>query len=245
MGNAQSNFYNTQQNFMNDILQSNQQNCVSTTVDTTDNNIVIVNGSTINGNFAGVTTTTNTDVTCLITSNMGNSISNILSSIASQANKAETDWFNDFTFDIGVNAFNVNQSVTNNISQLNQATCGANNTTSTSNNYVYVANSTVNGNFVGVSSSANASANCTMQNVMKNTTYNQAQAQATQSNTVIGTFGILAAIIAVVIVVLIIFGFLMVGGKAFSGQSGPQSAITSTMSPEDIELQNLVASLNK
>jgi len=239
MASTTSNTADIQQSFMNNITQQDQQNCLATTDNTANNNVVIVNGVNIGGDFTGVSLTTSTDASCLMVSNMEDSVSNILSASLSQTNKSETDMFNGFQITDDSNSFNITQSVTNNITQINQATCSANTTVSASNNYVYVTNTSVGGNFVGVTSDASSSANCSMTNIMKNTTYNQAQASASQSNTVEGMFAALvAAFVAVigliVFAVIIMFATGSIGyiGYSKSKTQTPESGQASTSSDD-------------
>lgn len=213
------------QNFMNNISQVDQQECIATVTDTANNNVVIVNGANIAGNFTGVSSTTSTDATCLMVSTMDTSVSNILSASLQQTNSTETDMFGDFSFSTSDNKFNITQSVTNNISQINEALCAANTVTSTDNNYVYVTNSRIGGDFVGVANTANASADCSMSNTMKVVTYNQAQASASQSNTTEGIFGAIvaafAAIIGLIIVgVIVLFATGAIGYVGYSAYTG-------------------------
>lgn len=239
MASGTSNNATVQQNFMNNITQQDQQNCIASTVNSANNNVIIVNGANIKGNFTGVSVTTSTDASCLMTSNMEDSISNILQATLSQTNTSETDWFNGFQFTADTNSFNVSQSVTNNITQINETTCAANTTVSASNNYIYVTNATVGGNFVGVTSNANATANCSMTNMMKNATYNQVQSNSSQSNTIEGMFvaifAAFAAIIGLVVIgVIILFATGSIGYVGYNGITAKQS--TQNLSPEDQEL---------
>ena len=222
------NIANIQQSFMNDITQNNQQSCQATVSNQANNNVVIVNGATVNGSFTGVTTNVSTDASCLMVSNMEDSVSNILSASLQQTNTTETDWFNGFSFDSNTNVFDITQSVTNNISQINQATCSANQVSSTSSNYIYLTNATIKGDFVGVSDTLTASASCSINNAMKNTTYNQAAAVANQTNTDKGMFvtmlGSFTGIIGLIIIVVIIL--FAVGAIGFVGYEAT-GAITS------------------
>lgn len=209
MGSASSNIANIQQSFINNITQVDQQNCIATVSSSANNNVVIINGANISGNFTGIADTTKTDASCLMVSSMENSISNILNATLQQTNTAETDWFNGFQFTSDTNSFNIVQSVTNNINQINEATCSASTIQSANNNYVYVTDATIGGNFVGVTESTSANANCSMTNIIKNSTYNQVQANATQSNVIkgmfvamIGAFAVIFVIIAIGVVVL-------------------------------------------
>ena len=245
MGTATTNIASIQQDFMNNITQQSQQSCLAVSTPSSNNNVVIVNGANIGGSFTGVSQTTTTDASCLIVSNMQNSISNILSATVNQTNTAETDWFNGFQFTADTNQFDLSQSVVNNISQINQTTCSANNSQSSNNNYVYLSNVNVGGDFVGVSTSSNASASCSMTNIMKNNTYNQAQANTTQSNTVKGMFVAMlasfAAIVGIIVVgVIILFAVGALGFVGYESSGSHKSSPpppSSQMSKEDQELQ--------
>lgn len=241
MASAVSNVADIQQQFMNNITQVSQQSCIATVTNQANNNVVIVNGTNIGGDFTGVSTTVSTDATCMMVSTLEDSVNSILQAILQQQNKSSTDWFNGFQITDDTNNFNINQSVVNNILQINESLCSANTTNSVSNNYVYVTNTTIGGNFVGVTDKADASANCTMTNTMKNVTYNQVQASASQSNIVQGIFGaILAAVFAVIAVITIgvimlfalsYFGFF--GGKKTQEQPTPEYPLI----PYDLPLE--------
>lgn len=224
MASSTSNIGRIQQNFMNNITQDDQQNCTSAANNTANNNTVIVNGAYIRGDFFGVSAATNTDASCLLVSNMQDSVSNILSATLTQTNKAQTDWFNGFQFTSETNEFDMSQSVTNNISQINQATCAANSIQSGSDNYIYF-RGTVDGNFVGVSSDASANSSCSIENTMKNTTYNQAQAQTNQNNLIQGVFAtFLAAFLAIVgIIVIAVIIMFSVGAIGMVGYNKASS----------------------
>jgi type IV secretory pathway VirB2 component (pilin) len=244
MASATTNIASIQQSFMNNITQVDQQNCIATVSNSANNNVIIVNGANIKGDFTGVSSTTSTDATCLMVSNMDGSISNILSATLQQTNTSQTDWFNGFQFTADTNSFNINQSITNNISQINEATCSANTTTSVSNNYVYVTNATIGGDFIGVTDTANASANCNMTNTMKSTTYNQAQASATQSNTIQGMFvamvAAFAAIIGIMVIgVIILFAVGSIGYVGYDVVKKPSQP--GELSPEQSEEQQIEA----
>jgi len=182
MGSNNSNSADIQQKFMTNILQENTEKCVNTVKDQTNGNTVIVTGSTVGGDFTGVQATTNTDFSCVLTSGMDANARNMLSSQIQQKNKTTTSLFGDFSFTNQNNSFDSLQQVTNNISLLSNSVCESNTAQSTNNNYVYVSDSKVNGNFVGVVSTTNAKADCTLNNAMKAATFQHAQASANQGN---------------------------------------------------------------
>ena len=201
---------------MNNIVQASQENCIAGSVQTADGNVVIANNITVDGNFTGVSEAASVDATCSMTSSMTDVVSNILSAIVKQTNKSETDWFDEiFGLDLK-NTFDISQSVTNKISQINQQTCQAQNTQSINSNYVYIPGGKIGGDFVGVSTVSNVSANCNIRNYMKNATYNQAQASGTQSNTAEGLFAVIGGIIITLLGILVLGAVLIFSGKAVS-----------------------------
>lgn len=231
-----TNIAKIQQDFMNDILQNDQQNCIAQQTQQATGNIIVVSGGVIDGDFIGVRQVQNTDASCLMVSNMQNTVENVLSATLQQTNQAVTDWFNDFSYTDETNIFDISQSITNNISQINEATCSASNIQAATNNYIYVPDTRVRGNFIGVSQDSNASANCSMTNMMKNATYNKAQASATQSNTTIGMFTAIAAVIAAIIGLMVISSIIYYSTGGF-GRRGTAAAATPQLTPEERELQ--------
>lgn len=220
MGSSQSNIANINQEFMNNITQASQQVCSASSVDTASGNVIIVTGANIGGNFTGIASTNASDASCSMTSSMTNSVENILSATIQQTNAADTGLFSGWGAPDQDNDFDVEQTVVNNISQINQATCAANTVTSKSNNYIYVSNTNIQGDFVGVSSESDANASCSINNLMKNQTYNQAQADTSQGNktqsiftALLGTFAIIIGI--VVIGVIILFAIGAIGSVGF------------------------------
>lgn len=211
MGNISLNNASVQQQFQNSVNQIANQSCTAQVQANTNNNQVIINGGIFEGNVTGVSTQVSTDASCSITSSFDAQVQNAIKAIVAQTIQTETSWFNAPGFQD--NTFNINQTIVNNINQVNNELCAASTVTSSSNNYVYVAaGATVSGNFIGITNAGQANATCSMTNYMKSVTYNQAQAQGTQTNTIQSIFGgffaiiitiaIIGAIVAVVTVVL-------------------------------------------
>lgn len=234
MSSNMSNYATIGQNFMNNIVQVDQQNCIATSTSSASDNVVIINGANISGNFTGITVQNSTDASCLMVSNMDTSVSNILTSTLQQTNQSATDIFNGFSFDSSENQFNIQQSVTNNISQINEATCAANTITTTDNNYIYLTDVTIGRDFFGVSNTASANANCTMNNTMKAVTYNQAQASASQSNTQLGMW---AALLAAVVLIggIIVIGTVFVFATGGLSRLGIASVPQKTQQEKELE----------
>jgi len=113
-----SNVATINQQFMTSITSNNQDSCVVNNDATVTGNVIIVSGSTIGGNV-GTVTGTSTDASCLMVSQMDSNINDIMKATASQANNTSTDWFNGFSWSSSANAFDLTQSVTNNINQIN------------------------------------------------------------------------------------------------------------------------------
>ena len=236
MGNFTSNSASITQEFYNNVTQENQESCIVSNTTTAEGNTIIVSGARIDGNFVGVQVASNTDSTCLLSSSMGSTIENILEASLKQTNKTSTDWFNGFQFNKQDNIFNIKQSVSNNIAQINEQTCASNSIVSANNNYIYLNGGTVGGDFIGVDTTSNFKANCAITNAMKNSTYNRAQASSNQSNSVTGMWAALMSVIAALIGlgVVVVIGVASVGGigavgyavheAKSSGSTGPQSA---------------------
>lgn len=202
---------------MNNITTENQENCVANANVQVSGNVIIVSGSTVSGNV-GTVTGVSTDASCLMVSAMENNIQDIMRATSTQTNNTSNDWFGGFQWNKDNNSFNLTQSVTNNINQINELTCTANSMATNSNNYIYVSGSSVGGN-VGVASSTNAAANCSMSNMMKNYSYNYVQGDNNQSNTQKGMFVAIVAAICTLIGIIIIGVVILfaVGAIGFTG----------------------------
>ena len=240
MGASLSNVAGIQQDFLTNVTQTGQQSCVAAASNVQSNNVIIVTGVKVGGDFAGLSSQLQTDATCTIVSSMDNQVTNILKSSLQQSNQTQSDWFNGFSWDTLNNTFNIRQSVTNNISQINQALCSANTVQSQSGNYLYLSNAEIGGNFVGFTSSSNAQASCSMTNYMKNTTYNQATANGSQTNAVTGIFAIILGVIAFVVGLSIIASIIIfsVGAVSYVGRRGTEATAQQKQDAQDLALAN-------
>ena len=214
------------QEYYNDITQVSQQYCVANTDVVSGPSVVIVNGSTIDGDFTGVQTEVSTDSSCMMVSYMENNIDSILEATANQTDTDETDIFSAFSTTLfSRDKATVDQVLSTNIYQINQAVCQASTTLSTAGSYVYVTDTDVGGDFLGVSTSSDTSANCVMANMAKNVTKLQASATDTQSSLDEGMFATffnsIASVIAVIVIVVIIVVVLVVGLKIFKKKPTP------------------------
>jgi len=196
------NINNFQTTFNNNITQASTQECLASSQTDESGNVIIIQNSSILGNFTGITTQTTADASCIMTSTMDNSIQNIISNISNQTNSTDSSIFQGLS--IQKNDTNVNNTVNNNISQINEALCDVSNITVQDGNYVYVSDTTIAGNFVGISATTNSKAGCSMTNYMKNTVFNQVQNSSTQSNTITSVFSLILTIIILIIVVALL-----------------------------------------
>lgn len=243
MGGSHSNTATINQQFMNRITTENQDNCVANSNVTVSGNVIIISGGTVSGNV-GTVAGTSTDASCLMVSEMQNSIQDIMRATSTQTNNTSNDLFGDFSWTNDTNTFNLTQSVTNNISQINQTTCTANSMVTNSNNYIYLPGTAVGGNvgFVADGTQGGTTANCSMSNMMKNYTYNYVQGENNQGNTQKGMFiAIVAAICSligiIIIGVVILFavgavgytGYELVRPKTAAGAAGPGDDISSEL----------------
>lgn len=205
-----------QQKFLTNVMQTNQQNCASSTSTSQSGNVTIITGTTILGDFFGQSATITTDSTCLISSSMSDSVTDLLSAVANQSLTAASGLFSIFNANGQFNVNTAKQDTTNNISQLNEATCTSSTVTNQNGNYQYISNSFFGGNYVGQTTTSNTGASCSMTNYMKAVTYNQAQASGTQAGTTTSLFTYIAIAIAIVvgIVVLMIVFALFKGARA-------------------------------
>lgn len=203
----------SKQDFYNNIFQQNQQICKAKTNVEVSGNVVVVNGSRVNGDVIGVNVNgVTTDANCIMQSAMQNNITDVLKSIANQTNTSSTSWFDAWR--VGINVDNLRQTVHNNISQVSQQLCDATTSTTADDNYLYVGSTSVGGNIIGVDiTNTNTNANCTMVNTMKNVVYNQAQSQVTQSNTQLSMFLIIGIVVVIVIgIIILVIVFLLISG---------------------------------
>jgi|UniRef100_A0A6C0JSY9 hypothetical protein len=225
------------QEFFNNIVQTNQQYCVAETTSDIGTSVVIVSDGTIGGDFTGIEYATNTDASCLMVSSMEANVSTILQASAEQTDTSETDIFSLFgNYLFNMDKETVYQSVTNDIYQINEAVCQSSTTTSTAGQYVYVTNEQIGGDFLGVSLSSDTSSNCTMNNMMKLTTYNQGAAEAEQDILDEGMFATffnsLVSIIVAVVVVVIVVALVSVAlafakkPKSSGAQAGQPGTVT-------------------
>lgn len=210
MGNGTSQSYQLQQQITNDIIQQNQQNCTQLNSSIDDDNSVYVLNSYVGGNVIGASQAVSTDVTCVITSGMSSQVESMLKSTADQGVSDESGLISQAlsTFQSGTDqSLDIEQRVINSISQLNTSLCQAAQITSASDNLVYVSNSDVAGDVIGVTTSSDFSSTCSLTNIAKLRVSSDLSSDSKQDIT---RKSALAHIVTVVFVAfLLIIGFIL------------------------------------
>lgn len=210
MGGAQSNFRKTYQSAVSELTT---ESCTLTTKAEASNNVVIIDHSTIKGDVEGVTLTASTDGTCVLVDNVGDVAKSILHDVAAQTTKTDSDLFGDFSFKVQTNVSDVRQSTVNNIMNVFEGTCSTSQITSTNNNFVYITDSKLGGNFKGVTNKSDNKLACTLTNLVKTSAYNAASATTNQEA---HARGIAAVVMAGVVVIIVVMAVGYFGVRAVS-----------------------------
>lgn len=236
MGGVLSNSTNVTQTLMNSVFEETATACNATCTATQNGNVVIINDTTIDGS-AGFQESCSVAASCVMNNTLDSQVQNIVSSLLNQSNTAATDFLGDLSFNGSTNSANLNQNVSNYITQIIDSTCNAQLAFTQDDNLLYVSNSNVTG-FVGFQigtanqpNSANAS--CAMSNLSKSVVYNNVQAQVSQSNVQIGIFAlIVAAIIAIVLIGAIVTVVLASTGTLKAGIDSISKGPLGNLTPE-------------
>lgn len=159
-----------QQSVMTSIIQESQQSCTSVTTSESNNNSLLVRNSVIVGNLYGVTQQQSTDVSCALTSTMDSNVKEMLTAGASAKQTTEQGPLGEILnlFDSGdTQDIDLEQSVSNYLSQITVQTCQSNNLASANNNLVYITGSSILGDVYGISNRSNFSSACSLSNTAK------------------------------------------------------------------------------
>lgn len=192
------------------------------------NNVVIIDHTTIKGDVTGVSLVASTDGTCQLVNQMDSLVDDMLSDISQQKNKAATDLFGGFQVSKQTNVDISKQSTVNNLMSINKETCSSDLAQSASDNFVYVTNSQIGGNFSRVTSKTDAKFNCTLSNIMKNVAHNEARAKIDTSNNEKGIAATLGGgvILCIIMIAMCYFVYKILSSSSgkirslFSGSSG-------------------------
>jgi len=227
MGN-QINTSTINEQVMTSILNESSEKCSASCTANQTGDVVIIENSTIGGD-AGFEVSCSAAASCIMNQSIDTQVQNVLSAIAQQSNASVSGLLGDLGDSGESNQADIDLSIRNFITQMEESTCTASVSFNQSNDLFYASNSSINGfaGFqIGINQPASANASCTMSNLSKIVVYNQAQAQTNQSNTQVSMLALIA--IAVVICVLIGGILILMGGRGGGSVIPGPSADTST-----------------
>jgi hypothetical protein len=225
MGGGQSNVYKAKQTVSNSITQFNQSSCIATVDVSSGGNTIISDGSYIAGDIIGSVQKISTDASCIMSNSNTANVQNILESMSSQTNSGQNglfDFLSKLTGSTLKNQTDITQAISNNIAQINTATCSSNIISSTLPNYIYVKKAFVGGSVIGSTTDASATSSCTINNGSSAIVYNQELSKNDQTNKNKSLFFTIV-IAFTVIMILIIGGVIILFATGAIGSIGYKS----------------------
>lgn len=187
-----------------------------------------ITGNTLNltGNFNDIdvfSISGEQSTSCTINQQITQSVTNILQAQAQQQAKTTTDIFNDgVLFSSAVNSTDLQQSITNNITNINANTCNSTITNSISNNTMSLAGSSNQLRAFNIDTDPNAT--CAINNLVSQEGFNSQQGSTDQDAENIGLFAsVITAIVVVIVVGIVLIVLVFTGGRlasAFFSSSG-------------------------
>lgn len=234
-----------EQIFTNNITNVNNSKCEISNVNIATGTKIIFNNSNIGGDVYGVTQALEAQSTCLLASSMSTNITTALKAISAQNLKIDSGGFLSPSTDANVNSDLIQECI-NNISNINNQMCAMNNVNDVSDTFIFVNDSKIGGNFVGVSQTSNPISSCSIKNTMKNVVFQQAHGQSDQKSKTSGILSMIVMVIIIVIILLIVIGITMAmikSSKSSKEAKIPQNTsapLQNTSSP----LQNTSSSKN-
>lgn len=235
MGNSISESYDLNQSITNSIIQSQSTNCQSSqATNVSGNTITVINGNLNNTDIGISVKNQQNSASCLMTNDMSSQVENIMKSQFSQTAEAQSVLFDFLKADSIKLSQNTTQNIANVITQITQSTCESDQITNVNNNYIYVADVSGSGNFIGVQvSGQTASASCSMNNYTSANASNDTRAQGNQSGKITNSLGLIIMIIVVIVIIICIglvfagfFGVTKVINKKKEAQANAQAAQT-------------------
>lgn len=209
---ANLNVNNISNGITNTINQSISSVCTASCSANQSNDVIIIENSTVTGSGIGFTAACTANSSCIMQNTMDSNVQDLLSAIANQTNQALNGALGDISYNASANFNNINQNVTNFLTQMTNSTCASAVSVNQSNDLFFASNSDLNspasfvGFTIGGNSPVSANSSCTMTNIQKSLMYNRLQAQVAQSNTETSILAIIVIGIVIVIVVLGIVG---------------------------------------
>lgn len=217
-----SNSASLTQNINNSVLNASTANCSASCTEISQNNTIIINGTTINGNFE-INQTCDVEASCTINSTLNTQVQNIISSLAQQTAATLDGFPPSFSLDAATNNLNVAQNITTSIANIINSSCQSSANLVSQDNFTYFSNDTINGS-VQFNQDANVNLSCTLNNISSIVASNSESSQISQTATVVNTTALL--LILIVVVIIVIVGIFLVS-KLFKG-GGKSSKIEVT-----------------
>lgn len=218
---------NIQQSFYNQVNEITKTVCSTVSDGAITGQYIDISNSTVNDTSVGISTNNTVDASCVISSSMASTISNMLGTMVQQEAKTDNDLFGDFSKSRLINVTDIVQSTTNVINQVNSSVCTAASYNPIKDQYIYAANTTINGNggFLGISEKSNTNATCSMSNYMKNLSFNQTQANTGQKSVTKGMFTVIFTALALIAgaIVLFVVVIALFGGGGYLVIKGTES----------------------
>ena len=195
----------------NSILQVSNESCLSQcTADTSGNTIIVSGVKAKDFNFNSVC---QSSASCVMNSSLDTSVQNIMKAMADQTAVTQLGLLN-FNMSNTSNSVNIEQDITNQITQVMNSTCQSTSTSINDNNIFIFKNSSLD-NF-GIGASGTASSNCVMTNTARAVAFNEQTASSSQSAKRESVLAMI--VIAIVIGIIAIGGLVVIFLMSPSGQ---------------------------
>jgi hypothetical protein len=181
----------------------------------TDNNVAVITNA--NGTKITYNTKCTTDAKCAISSSTQQAAAAQISAALQQQDQSITGIFQVVTNKVNQEQ-DISTAVVNNITQISQITCQASDTSSTSNNFVYVTNAR--NTKVAYNNEDSANANCHMRNLSKQQSTTKMSFKLSQKAKSEGTIAAIAIAMVSVLMIGGIIILLLFSAGALKGMTG-------------------------
>lgn len=207
MGGTTSNLTNMSTSITNSYLQQASNTCQVTTDSNTSGNTVIISG-TVEGDV-NIKSESQASASCSMSNNVSSISQTTISNAVKQNSYSETDFLGDLQWSKVKNTTNIYNGITNSFTQVTENACQATDSSTTSNNFVYVTTGGFIGGDINLTSSANANASCVMSNTSKAAAYQNIQNSADQVATHVGMVGAFMSILTSLVIIIAIVAVVM------------------------------------
>ncbi len=204
MGNISVHKQKIDHDFVRKTTTVYQNKCKSTVTQSASDNVVVIDGATVDGNVTAIRSVVHTDASCMMTSAMEDHVDALMTNNLKDKTYAANDIMNGLAFDETVTVTNVRQRYSNATNNTIDNLCGSSSIQQTNGNLVYVRNSTIKGDFVGIDNSSSSSATCSMANMARMKSYSNMHSDVAVSSTFKGMAATL--VIAVIVVAAAVVG---------------------------------------